>query len=80
MDRDEIKMRTITLTNDFHGTRATVRPRVDGTMAPATVRRVRRELCGMSDCRCSGYLGTRGPQIASVEPVYDDAGTYRVAL
>ena len=50
----------ITLSNDFHATTARVR---SGNVSPATVRRLRRELCGSRDCLCGGELGQRGAQI-----------------
>ncbi len=48
-----------TLRNDFHGTSVRVR---GGEMSRATVNRVKRTLCGIKGCTCSGQLGTRGEQ------------------
>ena len=63
-------METITLTNEFHGTKVRLRPGpgVPGssyqiaTLSPSQVRRARRELCGIPDCTCGGAAGERGPQ------------------
>jgi len=57
-------MKTITLRNSFHNTTARVRiyPDTQTLLTASTVRRLRRELCGMSDCRCGGALGQRGHQ------------------
>jgi len=57
----------VTLSNDFH--RTSVRVRVDKFpyhLTPSQVRRIRRALCGMPDCTCSGWLGVRGPQEGGV--------------
>jgi hypothetical protein len=48
------------ISNNFHGTEARVRA---GRLSPSTVRRVRRILCGSSDCTCGGALGQRGSQL-----------------
>jgi hypothetical protein len=69
------KTTTITLRNDFHNTSARVH---SGPISARTANRVRRELCGMSDCSCSGTLGTRGPQDAEIVPTYDAANPYTV--
>lgn len=53
-------MKEITLTNSFHRTSAVIRLRPDGTISRRTVRRVWTELCGMTDCTCSGHGGVRG--------------------
>ena len=50
------------ITNDFHNTAARVHPGPGGRLSPATVRRVRRELCGLAGCVCGGFLGERGRQ------------------
>lgn len=62
----------ITITNDFHNTEARVRGL---ELSPATVRRVRRELCGISDCTCGGVLGQRGRQEVEIEPNEDGSVT-----
>jgi hypothetical protein len=49
----------ITLSNNLHNTQARVRA---GEISRKTAARIRRALCGMSDCKCSGALGTRGPE------------------
>lgn len=57
----------ITLRNDFHGTEARVR---EGLLSARQVRRAWRKLCGMQECRCSGYLGARGPQECDVREMF----------
>lgn len=54
-------MATITLRNEFHGREVRVRvPKgLPHTLTPSQMRRVRRELCGLSDCTC-GIV--HGPQ------------------
>jgi hypothetical protein len=59
-------MKTITVKNDFHRTAANIRAEKSesGTLLTrATVARVRRKLCGISECTCGGVLGQRGPQL-----------------
>lgn len=50
----------ITLTNSFHNTSANIRAKVGDEVSRATLRRVRRTLCGLHDCCCGGEDGTRG--------------------
>jgi hypothetical protein len=68
----EIEMK-ITLTNQFHGTEATMiaKPVSGNTyrISGRTVKRVRADLCGNSDCLCGGNFGERGRQSVSVEVV-----------
>ena len=55
----------IILTNDFHRTEA----RVDDTK-PITkdrIRKIRKRLCGVKGCTCSGTLGERGKQAENTE-------------
>jgi hypothetical protein len=54
-------MKTITLRNEFHNTSARVRANETGEtlLSASTVRRVRRALCGMTDCTCGGVLRQR---------------------
>jgi len=54
-------MSKITLTNDFHGTEVTLRPR-DGRLNKRQVRQAKRALCGRAGCTCSNDAGQRGPQ------------------
>lgn len=59
---------TYTLSNDFHGTEAKVRPvpitegRFAGMhkISRKTALRLRGELCGISGCTCGGNFGERG--------------------
>lgn len=61
-------MKRITLINEFHNTEATVIPQEipEGRFAGLhrisrkTAMRLRRELCGNSDCVCGGNFGERG--------------------
>ena len=53
----------ITLTNDFHRTRATVDIDPSRPISPRRIRDIRARLCGSDDCRCGeSCLQTRGPQ------------------
>jgi len=55
------------LTNDFHNTVAIVRPRADGYLNPKQVRRARKTLCGLTDCRCAkDPAGCRPAQVMPV--------------
>lgn len=69
----------VTLTNDFHGTSATVRPvaitegRFAGMhkISRKTAMRLRAELC-VSGCTCGGNFGERGgAHLAVVNEDYD---------
>jgi hypothetical protein len=55
-------MKTYTLTNDFHNTSTCVRVPDDGSLSERQIRRCWKALCGIEECTCSGYLGTRGGQ------------------
>jgi len=65
----------VTITNDFHNSTAWARARVlpDGRLylSEHQVRRIRRELCGVTLCSCGGYLRERGRQDWLVEPEVD---------
>ena len=54
----------IKLTNDFHGTTATIRPHTIGQtflgLNRAAVRRIKSKLCGVAKCTCGDALGARG--------------------
>ena len=56
----------ITITNDFHNTEYTARPRKAANgryyISRETVRKIRRALCPATGCLCGGALGERGPQ------------------
>lgn len=49
----------LTLTNSFHNTEATIRANVDDTVSRSTLRRVRKQLCGITGCTCGREDGTR---------------------
>ena len=62
--------------NDFHGT-STSFLGVRGTvvrLSKRQVRRIGRDLCGHSDCFCSGSLGLRGDQSDIGEAVVYSTG------
>jgi hypothetical protein len=49
--------------NDFHNTATTVNVAyLPWVLTPGEVKRIRRDLCGVSDCVCGGILGERGRQ------------------
>lgn len=56
--------RTVTLSNDFHGTEVTLRLRArdDGrySVTRSQARRAWRELCGHDGCTCGDTFGARG--------------------
>jgi hypothetical protein len=52
-------MATITLRNDFHNTRATIRYQIGDVLSVRRVRDLKRRLCPPTGCTCSGQLGTR---------------------
>jgi hypothetical protein len=54
---------TITISNDYHGTKTTARVGEDGKLSKRQIYRIRRALCGMPECRCGqGPLKQLGPQ------------------
>lgn len=48
-----------TLTNSFHNTSITIKANSGDRVSRTTFRRVRRILCGISDCTCGHADGTR---------------------
>ena len=70
----------IRLSNDFHGSEAIARARViresgqviTCKLSARQVKNVQQKLCGVSGCRCSGYLGTRGSQYYNDRDVNQD--------
>ena len=69
-----VAARTVTLRNDFHDTTVDVRVPKDGRLSMAQVRRIRRELCGIHDCRCGAV---RGPQDVEYQPEADGTAIVR---
>jgi hypothetical protein len=70
----------VTITNDFHGTSATVRPVLIETgrfagmykISRRTALRLRTELCGSTGCTSGGNFGERGgANLAVVNEDYD---------
>ena len=71
----------VTLTNDFHNSRVTLRLDVEtpytdfpdyqiALLTPGQVRKARKALCGSPDCRCAqNSAGTRGRQYATGKPL-----------
>jgi hypothetical protein len=63
----------IRLQNEFHGSMVTIimnRGKIADMaviISKRTARRVKHDLCGVSDCQCSGVLGIRGEQPRSVD-------------
>ncbi len=51
-------MTTITVSNNFHGTKAKIKINTTGEtiLSKRTVNRVRRELCGIKGCHCGGVV------------------------
>ena len=69
----------VKLYNNFHNTQITLHVRNDGRLSIGQCRRIRRTLCGMNDCFCSGgALGIRGPQEWHVAASHDSA--YRAEI
>ncbi len=57
----------ITIRNDFHNRKVTLRTYVNARLTLRQIRRARRELCGSPDCTCGGVLGERGPQDVRIQ-------------
>jgi hypothetical protein len=75
--------RLILLTNTFHQTSYCVRLPENGILSCHQIRRVRRWLCGVTDCRCGQTcLKTRGPQCqeAIIEPWGPDMKLVKVTV
>lgn len=51
-----------TISNDFHNT--TTRTKL-GRKTEKQMRSIKRRMCGVSDCKCSDDIGSRGPQTQS---------------
>ena len=75
-------MQTITLTNNFHNTEATlhVSPRETGVffVSRGQQRRARGKLCPYYDCTCGGTFGQRGGLRLDVLAVHE--GGYAVTI
>jgi len=71
----------ITIKNNFHGTEARVRfSSLPATLTAGQIKRVRRALCGMTDCSCGGNLSERGPQDVVIEQTADGCGVRLEAI
>ena len=69
----------ITIRNRFHNTSVTVRANLGDILTDGQMRRIRRELCGISDCRCGtirGHQETLGGTPFSVEEI--DQGVFQI--
>lgn len=53
---------TITLTNDFHNTRISLKRSTAHRLSAWQVAKARKALCGISGCTCGGFAGHRGAQ------------------
>jgi hypothetical protein len=60
----------LTATNAFHNTAASFELRPDGTISAGTYNRVKRELCGNSNCRCTSVAGN-GDVLPEFEALYE---------
>lgn len=56
----------ITLKNDFHGTSRKVKV-VNNLISNDYAKRIKNDLCGISDCQCSNGLGVRGKQVVEID-------------
>ena len=65
-------MKTLTLTNDFHNSSATLRLSADNKATKSQNYRAARKLCGVSGCTCGGNFGERGRQQFEDYITYDD--------
>lgn len=71
----------ITIRNDFHGTESRIRVKaLPAVLTDSQVRRVRRELCGMADCRCGGVLNQRGQQDVWIDSILRGDGSTWVEI
>lgn len=52
----------VTLVNDFHNTSIRVNLEYGKIVLAKQIKVWKSTLCGVTDCTCSGELGTRGPQ------------------
>lgn len=69
-------MQTITLSNDFHRTTATLRPR-DGRISRAAWRRAMRKLCPSQECTCGKIRGEQ--DLGNVLEIHEQSdGSQRV--
>lgn len=49
----------LTLINSYHQTEIQIKANPGDSVSKSTLRRVRKALCGISDCQCGGEDGTR---------------------
>jgi len=77
-ESERMTMQTYTMTNEFHGTTATVRVADDGTISKDAYRRARRKLCGISGCRCFGSSASGKSVLPLLQA--EDTGDGRVRL
>lgn len=68
---------TITLSNDFHSTATTLRPR-DGRITADAWRRAMRKLCPVHGCTCGAIRGAQ-PGLYGLEIHEQADGSQRVA-
>lgn len=65
-------MKTLKITNRFHNSEVTLKPRADGTISARTYIRALRTLCGNPGCRCFGQPHVDG-MLTHAEPIYATA-------
>jgi hypothetical protein len=71
----------ITLKNDFHSTECTlIVDCLPSILSHGQVNRAKRALCGITDCKCGGILGERGPQEVKISYVWLAGEGERVEL
>ena len=63
-----MKMQKMRIENSFHGTAVEFRPRPDGTISAATMRRISRALCPVSGCSCGGSRPGDAGRLIGFEP------------
>lgn len=56
-------MKTVTIHNDFHNTKVTMRCQDDGEVSRPQVKKIWQTLCGIPECTC-GRAGIRDHRIA----------------
>lgn len=69
--------RILRLSNDFHNTAIRLIPQ-HGLLSVRQVKRARRYLCGIADCKCHGDFGERGPN--AIQGTLDGERWIKMAL
>lgn len=66
------------LINEFHNTEISIRAAVGEYVADSTIKRIRKKLCGISDCHCSGSTGIRGGKFSLIPTSWERTAPYVV--